>query len=119
MTKNNKPELIVDKYGNKQWYLNGKIHREDGPAIEYPDGTKEWYFNGKLHREDGPALEYPNGSKLWYVNDKPHRIDGPAVEYSNGFKEFFLFGEKFEDEKVYKASASILKSIWIKHDKNQ
>jgi len=25
--------------------LNGKCHREDGPAIEYVDGTKYWYLN--------------------------------------------------------------------------
>ena len=24
----------------------GKWHREDGPAIEYPNGTKEWWLNG-------------------------------------------------------------------------
>jgi hypothetical protein len=23
----------------------------------YPNGTKEWYLNDKLHREDGPAIE--------------------------------------------------------------
>lgn len=24
---------------------------------------------GKLHREDGPAIEYANGDKLWWLND--------------------------------------------------
>jgi hypothetical protein len=33
----------------------------------YPDGTKLWYLNGKLHREDGPAIEYLNGYKEWYL----------------------------------------------------
>ena len=33
--------------GNKQWFLNNKRHREDGPAIERVDGTKEWWLNGK------------------------------------------------------------------------
>lgn len=56
--------------GIKAWYLNGKLHREDGPAREYVDGTKEWYLNGELHREDGPAFEYANGNKLWYLNGK-------------------------------------------------
>ena len=28
-----------------------------------PNGTKSWYQNNKLHREDGPAVEYPNGNK--------------------------------------------------------
>jgi hypothetical protein len=37
---------------------NGKLHREDGPAVEYADGSKKWYLNGKLHREGGPAVEY-------------------------------------------------------------
>lgn len=34
----------------------------------YLDGTKECYLNGRLHREDGPAIEYPNGTKYWYLN---------------------------------------------------
>ena len=33
--------------GSKEWYLNGNLHRKDGPAIEYADGTKEWYLNGE------------------------------------------------------------------------
>ena len=36
----------------------------------YSDGTKRWFLNGKLHREDGPAIEYPNGSKEWFLNDE-------------------------------------------------
>jgi len=26
--------------------LNGKLHREDGPAIEFANGDKSWYLNG-------------------------------------------------------------------------
>lgn len=33
--------------GTKFWYLNGKLHRVGGPAIEEVDGTKHWYLNGK------------------------------------------------------------------------
>lgn len=54
---------------NREWYLNGKIHREDGPAIECADGSKKWYLNGKRHRIDGPAVEYASGLKLWYIDD--------------------------------------------------
>ncbi len=56
--------------GNKCWFLNGKYHREDGPAVEYANGTKIWRLNGKLHREDGPAIEWANGAKRWYLNGK-------------------------------------------------
>ena len=38
------------------WYLNGELHRTDGPAVEYANGNKYWYLNGKFHRTDGPAL---------------------------------------------------------------
>ena len=36
----------------------------------YPIGSKYWYLNGKKHREDGPAEEYANGDKYWYLNGK-------------------------------------------------
>jgi len=63
-------EYTVEVYynGDKYWYLNGKRHREDGPAIELANGAKEWYLNNKRHREDGPAIEYADGYKDWYLN---------------------------------------------------
>jgi len=66
----NKPKCKTFPSGTKGWYLNGKLHREDGPAIERSDGNKEWYLNGKYHREDGPAFEYPDGTKEWWLDHK-------------------------------------------------
>jgi hypothetical protein len=63
--------------GDKEWYKDDKLHREDGPAIELADGGSEWYLNGQLHREDGPAIEYADGNKTWYLNDKLY----PEEEY--------------------------------------
>ena len=54
--------------GDKEWYLNGKFHREGAPAREWSDGYKEWWLNGHHHREDGPARDYPNGNKEWWIN---------------------------------------------------
>jgi len=45
-------------------YKNGKVHRDDGPAIEHSDGAKLWYKNGKMHRDDGPAVQNENGDKF-------------------------------------------------------
>ena len=42
----------VNDSGNKFWYLNGKRHREDGPAIEWADSNKSWYLNGKEVTEE-------------------------------------------------------------------
>lgn len=44
-------EPKIDKYGTKYWCQNGKWHRLDGPAIEYPSGTKEWYIDGEYLTE--------------------------------------------------------------------
>ena len=62
--------LIEDNDGTKEWYINDKLHREDGPANELADGDKYWYQNDELHREDGPAVEYATGTKRWYLNGK-------------------------------------------------
>jgi hypothetical protein len=94
----NKPKCIIRPDGTKAWHLNGKYHREDGPACEYSNGTKFWYLNGKRHREDGPAIEYANGTKIWYLNGKCHREDGPAYEGSDGTKEWYLNGKAVHPE---------------------
>ena len=60
--------MTVSKFGTRKWYRNGQLHREDGPAIELPDGSREWWRDGKLHRTDGPAVEYARGTRKWYVN---------------------------------------------------
>jgi hypothetical protein len=98
--------------GNKYWYLNGNLHREDGPAVEGANGTKHWYLNGKLHREDGPAFENSDGNKYWYLNGKLHREDGPAVKYSDGEKYWYLNGEELT-KKEFKNKIKKKKKIII------
>ncbi len=90
----------IDKYGTKSWWINGKRHRTDGPAVEFADGSKEWWINDKRHRTDGPACEYTNGSKFWYVNDKRHRNDGPAVEFADGTKEWWVNGIEIDIDQI-------------------
>jgi hypothetical protein len=67
---NNKPTCKTYSNGDKEWWLNDKRHREDGPAVERANGTKQWWLNGKVHREDGPAIEWANGTKKWFLNGK-------------------------------------------------
>jgi hypothetical protein len=35
----------------------------------FDNGDREWYLNDLRHREDGPAVEYPDGDRYWYLND--------------------------------------------------
>ena len=74
--------IRLDSWG-KIWLLNGKLHREDGPACEYAHGRKEWWLNGQRHREDGPAIEDTDGYREWF-------LDG--VKYSE---------EEFEEKTRY------------------
>ena len=46
--KNEYAVEITTKDGSKRYYLNGIIHREDGPAIECKDGYQAYYLNGNL-----------------------------------------------------------------------
>ena len=95
-----KYRIEVDKCGTRRYFNNAdKLHRTDGPAVEYTDGDKFWWQNGLLHRTDGPAIERANGTKEWFQNGHRHRIDGVAIDYANGCKRWFINDvEMTEDE---------------------
>lgn len=54
--------------------LDGKPHRDFGPAIESIDGTKYWCQNGNKHREDGPAVVFKDDYK-----PRQYWIDGKQI----------------------------------------
>jgi len=52
------------------YYKGYMIHRDIGPAIDNKHCVnKEWYLNGLRHREDGPAVKN-FGNTLWYIKNK-------------------------------------------------
>ena len=80
--------LEIDEYGDKWWWKNGGLHRDDGPAVEFTDGYKAWYQNDEMHREDGPAVVDANGHKEWFLRGKQlteeeHRIQVDSLEFDN------------------------------------
>ena len=40
---------------------------KDGLRI-HPCGDRHWFFNDRVHREDGPAEEWVNGAELWWFD---------------------------------------------------
>ena len=90
-------KVTVNGNGSRSWFLNDKLHREDGPAIERINGCGNWFLNGKLHREDGPAITHADGYEAWYLNGKRHREDGPAVEYAHGDSAWYLNGQQLTE----------------------
>jgi hypothetical protein len=96
-----KIEKTVLKYGTIIYKLNGKLHKEDGPAVYYPDGSKKYYLNDKLHNEDGPALEYSNGYKEYRLNGELHREDGPAIVDPEKTEELYFLKNKRVSKKQW------------------
>ena len=90
----------VTASGQIQW-LNeqGQLHREDGPAVENPDGSRMWMRNGQEHREDGPAIETPQ-RKEWRRHGKLHRDDGPAIEFADGKSEWWRHGRRLTPDQI-------------------
>ena len=66
--KTRRNKMIVNANGDKFYFVNGLLHREDGPAVESADGYKAWYIKGIPHRDGGPAIEHPNGEKEFWID---------------------------------------------------
>ena len=47
--------------------------------LQFPDGTNIYITDGKLHREDGPALETSDGTSYYFIDGALHRETGPAI----------------------------------------
>lgn len=62
-------EVIYLDGANHWTNEEGRLHREDGPAIEYLNGDWSWLFNGKWHRISGPS-EWIGRKYGWWVNDE-------------------------------------------------
>lgn len=56
--------------------------------------------DGKLHQEDGPAVENSFG-RAWLINGTLHRTDGPAIEWNTGETAYYINGEYFTEEEFY------------------
>jgi hypothetical protein len=93
----------VDSDGVQTWSNNKmQLHRENGPAIIYPNSDMEWWVDGRRHRLAGPAVLKGKISQ-WYRNGVLHRLDGPAfINQMNGYCEYYINGKYYSKEEYYK-----------------
>lgn len=87
--ENGKQKLSMETYQADDLFEEKyTLHREDGPAETwFKDGDKfpyleRWYKDGRLHRENGPAIVYHGDREIWMQDGNYHRFDGPAIVYS-------------------------------------
>jgi hypothetical protein len=112
------PKHIIRPNGTQEWYLNGKLHREGGPAYEGSHNScQEWWLHGERHRLDGPAQIYGIGTDLvvqeWWVHDQRHRSDGPAITISDGQQEWYVHGHRHRLDGPAYVGANNSQEWWV------
>lgn len=70
--------VIANPLGSTAWIKDGKVSRDNGPAVEFINGT-EWYMkDGQFHRLDGPAITWADRTENRYeywVNGRQLTVD--------------------------------------------
>jgi len=93
---NDAPTFVLGE--DREWWKDGKRHREGGPAHERGDYYQAWYMQGVLHREDGPAIENTRDHCFaWYRHGVLHRTDGPAVTFC-GDEQWWVDGKRHRED---------------------
>tara|TARA_Y100000296_G_scaffold3494_1_gene4707 strand:+ start:56 stop:553 length:498 start_codon:yes stop_codon:yes gene_type:complete len=87
-----KPVMETDKCGNKRWFLKDKLHREDGPAIEWAMGISSWYLNDKEVTEEEVMGKIQDN-----VNSPSTESDGgPSSYYDMPFEDWVTLNDQME-----------------------
>ena len=89
------------------YYQDGRLHRDDGPAVMRNYGYQEWLQHGNTHRDDGPAVIWRNGSKEWYKKGLRHREDGPAIIHDHGDYIWYFQGHRYNTINEWAEAAGI------------
>lgn len=63
-------------YTNTQlWLKYDQVHREDGPAVVFPDGAVRWYVSGKEITRDVTAFFMERNWPVRRGLDSPEKIE--------------------------------------------
>ena len=84
-----------------EWYVDGVLHREDGPAIDFqikPPGFWEYvYMDNVFKQADEPEIlcKIPtyNFYREWWQNGVRHNDHGPAVIRPDGYTKYCVNGK--------------------------
>lgn len=114
----NKP-AAYDSTGTRMLFaINGKVHRDGGPALCYThesDQIEVYYKFGRLHRDDGPAY-VSNDCLRWFQYGDEHRTDGPACIYDGRQTYWSRHGTYHREDGPAKITADGDK-FWYQHSK--
>lgn len=79
--------IKITSFGTKEYYNDeGDLHRDDGPAVIYPDGRLEWRINGVTISRCSVIGSYLN----WPAKNtrRVQRADGLKASFEIGDRPF-------------------------------
>jgi len=118
----NKPIMKTDEYGDKSWYLNDKLHREDGPAVESANGDKSWYLNGKEVTEEEVMgkyeLEGPSFPRLGQEMGNSDNVNSPSHYNQAGIECIDAIKASLGDGYQDYCKGNVMKYLWRYKYKN-
>ena len=95
------PECKVDEWGVKRWFLNGKMHREDGPAVEYPSPVglpeKAEITEIEIRVKSVPVKTFPRKLKARWT---PGAEQGLHAFHSRPPGHYYLYGKQVHPEQL-------------------
>ena len=70
----------IDAFDTKRWYNEaGKLHRIQGPAVEYANGDKEWWLEGHQCKNSADHCKRFFASRGIVDSPKPERKPTPVI----------------------------------------
>ena len=96
----NQTHYVETNEDHEKLVESGNLHRDDDqPSIIWvEDGTMEWWRNGNLHRDHGPAFVSGNGHEVHYNKGLLHRLDGPADKDVFDQPMYMIEGKRYTKE---------------------
>lgn len=82
--------------GGRQYYLNGKLHRENGPSCIYGKDIC-YHKNGLLHNENGPAISTVAGGDLYFIKGTLTDENGSPIIESGKKTSYNEKGDRIHD----------------------
>ena len=80
-------------------------------------GAREWYLDGKLHREGGHAAINSDYYQIWYKEGKRHRADGPAY-YIFDKGDYYLNGINYSKEEWFSKLTPEQRAVALSNQEN-
>jgi len=88
-------EYFNEENYSMRWFLDGRLHREDGPAVIILTGKYIWSKKGIRYRPENPFLTSIISFEEWYLNGK--------YDDSRGHRrEVFISDEELENTQEVK-----------------